>query len=136
MLSGCSEASTKIKKVQEVLSKEFSEEPSLVDEAVICKNVDDNFAPLEPLDIFPSGTDSIYLSVKFSNLAQEDVLKVVWTYTDTQKQLSIQEFSPPEKSSGFHSFNIKITGAFPAGFYTAEIFLNDRSVKKLEFSVK
>lgn len=132
LLPGCTDAGTTIEQV----SKVFSQQPPSIEEMVICKNVDSSFAPVEPSDVFPKGTNSIYLSVKFSNFARQDKIKVIWTYVDTQKQLSVQEFSPPEKSSGFHSFNIKIASSFPSGSYNAEIYLNGKALKKLDFTVE
>ncbi|MCL4416738.1 MAG: hypothetical protein M1365_08600, partial [Actinobacteria bacterium] len=96
-LTSCSSDSSKIgEKVQEVLKKG----PSEVEDAVICKNIDSNYAPIDPTDIFPSGTKEIHLSIKFKNFTNKDNLKVVWKFIETGKDISTQEFNPPDSGSG------------------------------------
>lgn len=130
-MSGCTIKDIKIDDVQEAIKGKAE-----IAEMVICKNVDSNYAPVDPTFVFDAGTNSIFLSVKFTNFKTTDVLNVTWNYIDTNRELSVQEFSPPEFSSGYYSFNIAITDAFPAGEYTALVELNNEIVKTLDFSVK
>ena len=95
-----------------------------------------DFSPLEPQDFFPAGTNSVYLSVKFKYFTPDDNLKVEWIYADAQKNISSQEFSPDVLSSGYHSFNIKIADAFPAGQYRAEVYFNGQLIEVLGFTVE
>ena len=131
LMPGCAVKDLKIDDVQEAIKGKAE-----IAEMVICKNVDSNFAPVDPASVFDAGTNSIFLSVKFINFKTTDALKVTWTYIDTNRELSIQEFSPPEFSSGYHSFNIAIADAFPGGKYTAQVELNNDIVKTVEFSIK
>jgi hypothetical protein len=64
------------------------------------------------------------------------MIKVTWTYIDTNRELSVQKFSPPEYSSGYHSFNIAIADAFPAGEYRAQVEFNGDIVETIDFSIK
>jgi hypothetical protein len=130
-ISGCAIEDLKLDNVQDAIKGKAE-----IAEIVICKNVDSNFAPLEPASTFDAGTNSIFLSVKFTNFKTTDILKVTWTYIDTNRELSVQEFSPPEFSSGYHSFNIAIADAFPGGNYSAQVEFNGKIVKTIEFSVK
>lgn len=129
--SGCAIKDIKIDDVQEAIKGKAQ-----IAEMVICKNVDSNYAPVDPTFVFDAGTNSIFLSVKFTNFKTTDTLKVKWTYIDTNSELIIQEFSPPEYSSGYHSFNIAIADAFPAGKYNAMVEFNGDTVKTIDFSVK
>jgi hypothetical protein len=131
IMSGCVIKDIKIDDVQEAIKGKAE-----IAEMVICKNVDSNYAPVDPTSVFDAGTNSIFLSVKFTNFKTTDKLKVTWTYIDTNRELSVQEFSPPEFSSGYYSFNIAIADAFPGGKYSAQVELNSDIVKTIEFSVK
>jgi hypothetical protein len=129
--SGCAIKDVKIDDVQEAIKGKAE-----IAEMVICKNVDSDHAPVDPTSAFDAGTNSIFLSVKFTNFKITDKLKVTWTYIDTNRELSVQEFSPPEFSSGYYSFNIAIADAFPGGKYAAQVELNNDIIKTIEFSIK
>ena len=109
--------------------------PAEIEEIAICKNVDQNFAPVEITEEFPPNTNSIYLSVKFKNFTENDLLKVIWTYETLSKKLSEQEFKPTIACSGYYGFNIKTSNYFPEGKYSAEVFLNSKSIKKIYFYI-
>ncbi len=131
IMSGCAVKDLKLDKVQVAIKGKAE-----IAEMVICKNVDSSHAPVDPTAVFDPGTNSIFLSVKFTNFKITDKLKVTWTYIDTNRELSVQEFSPPEFSSGYYSFNISTANAFPGGKYTAQVELNGDIVKTIEFSIK
>jgi len=130
-LTGCAVKEIKLDDVQEAIKGK-----ALISEIITCKNVDSKHAPVDPTSVFDAGTNSIYLSVKFTNFKTTDILKVTWTYVDADKELIVQEFSPPEYGSGYHSFNIEIADAFPGGDYKAEVDFNGDIVEIIEFSVK
>jgi len=132
-LTGCSNSSIKIEeKVQEVLKKG----PSEVENAVVCKNIDANYAPIDPTDIFPSGTNEINISIKFKNFTNKDSLKVVWKYVETGEDVSTQEFSPRDSVSGYHSFNIIYTEGFPSGRYNVKLYFNGNLFISSDFTVQ
>ena len=132
-LTSCSNSSSKIEeKVQEVLKKG----PSEVENAVVCKKIDSNYAPIDPTDIFPSGTNEIHMSIKFKNFTNKDSLKVVWKYVETGEDISTQEFNPQESGSGYHSFNIKIAEEFPSGRYNVKLYFNGNLFISSDFTVQ
>lgn len=132
-IPGCNINGEKIQeKVQEALNKE----PAAVEEIVICKSIDSNFAPVDPINIFPSGITAVYLAVKYKNFTKEDNLKAVWSYLEIGKEISTQEFTPEKFGSGYHSFNIKIAEGFPSGKYNVKIYFNSNLLKTLEFTVQ
>ncbi len=132
-IPGCNINGEKIQeKVQEALNKE----PAAVEEIVICKNIDSNFAPVDPTNIFPSGTIAVYLAVKFKNFTNEDSLKVVWSYLEIGKEISTQKFTPEKFGSGYHSFNIKSAEVFPSGKYNVKVYFNSNLFETLEFTVQ
>ncbi len=132
-LTGCCNDRIKIEeKVQEVLKKG----PSEVEDAVVCKSIDSNYAPIDPTDIFPSGTNEINISIKFKNFTNKDSLKVVWKYVETGEDISTQEFSPRESVSGYHSFNIRYTEGFPPGRYNVKLYFNSNLYISSDFTVQ
>ena len=132
-IPGCNSKSAEIQeKVQEVLNKE----PAAVEEIIICKNIDSNFAPVNPTNVFPSGTIAVYLAVKYKNFTKEDSLKAVWSYLEIGKEISTQEFTPEKFGSAYHSFNIKYAEGFPSGKYNVKVYFNGELLKTLEFTVQ
>jgi hypothetical protein len=132
-LTCCNKGNGKIEeKLQEVLKKG----PSEVEDVVVCKNIDANYAPIDPADIFPSGTNEIHVSIKFKNFTTKDSLKVVWKYIETGEDINIQEFSPQESGSGYHSFNLKIAEGFPSGRYNVKLYFNSNLFISSDFTVQ
>jgi hypothetical protein len=132
-VASCSNNSIKIEeKVQEVLKKG----PAEVEEAVICKNIDSNYSPIDPTVIFPADTNEIHLSVKFKNFTDKDGLKVVWKYIETEEDISTQEFTPQESGSGYHSFDIKIAEGFPSGRYNVKLYFNGNLFISSDFTIE
>ncbi len=84
LLAGClkAEVSEKITSFIEGISG-----PVEVEEITVCKNVDTDYSPIDPTDIFPSGTEIIYLSVKINNMSREDKLTTKWNYLETGEEI-------------------------------------------------
>lgn len=133
IIEGCTSSTTKIKeKVHDALGKE----PASIEEAAICEKVDDNSAPVNTTNIFPSDTKAIYLSVKVKDFTPEDKLSVNWYYLETGVKIDTQEFTTNKSGSGYIGFNIKIAEGLPSGKYSTEIYLNDDLVETIKFSVR
>jgi len=133
LLTGCTSSTTQIKeKVHDALSKG----PVSIKEAAICEKVDDNSAPVNTTNIFPSDSKAVYLSVKVKDFTPEDKLNVTWNYLETGAKINTQEFTTDKVGSGYIGFNIKIVEGLPSGKYSAEIYLNDELVETIQFSVK
>ena len=132
IFTSCAISEIKLDQVKDVLKKG---DPEVID-AVTCKDVGADFSPIDITDVFPQGTKSVYLSVKFKNFTISDHLSAIWTYLETGKELSAQSFTPSENGSGYHSFNINIATAFPPGKYEAELKFNGELYRILEFTVQ
>jgi hypothetical protein len=102
----------------------------------ISRDIGEDFAPVDIMDQFPTGTSIIYISVKVSNMTPEDRLAVTWNYLETGDEINTTEFSPEETGSGYIGFNIKVDEGFPAGNYNALVYVNDQIYETAEFSVK
>ncbi|MBN2073260.1 MAG: hypothetical protein JW770_04880 [Actinobacteria bacterium] len=113
-----------------------SPKPFSVGEIILCKEVDSNFAPIDPAEVFPAGTTVVYLSIKVNNMTPEDKITVVWNYLEADNEINITDFSPEENGSGYIGFNIEFGQGFPSGRYNAEVYLNDEFYQTIEFSVE
>ena len=133
LLAGCSPAqvSERITSFIEVISV-----PVEVEEVTVCKNVDTDYSPIDPTDIFPSGTKIIYISVKIKNMAREDKLTIKWNYLESGEEINTSDFQTDTPGSGYVGFSLAIEGAFPAGRYNATVYLNNEAQETVEFSVE
>jgi len=111
-------------------------EPFSIESVDISKDVGQDFAPVDIMDEFPTGTSIIYVSVKVNNMSPEDKLTVTWTYLETGDEINTTDFSPDETGSGYIGFNIKVDQGFPAGAYNAAVYVNDELYETVEFSVR
>ena len=110
--------------------------PVEIEEIVVCRNVDDTYKPVEPMDTFPSGTQVVYVSVKINNMALEDKITTKWNYLETGEEISTTDFTTEEAGSGYISFNLTIDQGFPSGRYNAMVYLNNELIETVEFSVE
>jgi len=110
--------------------------PVEIEEIVVCRNVDDTYKPVEPMDTFPSGTQVIYISVKINNMALEDKITTKWNYLETGEEISTTDFTTDKSGSGYVGFNLTIDQGFPSGRYNAMVYLNNELIETVEFSVE
>ena len=110
--------------------------PVEIEEITVCKNVDSDYAPIDPTEVFPSDIRVIYVSTKVNNFTPKDKLSIIWIYIETNKELTKQEIKTEETCSGYKTFEFKSDQGFPSGKYNAIIYLNDELVETVEFSVE
>ena len=132
LISGCKGENISLEDLQDVIAKG----PPEIEEAVLAAGIDENYNPVGPTEVFPSGTESIFLTVKFKNFTTEDRLEVVWTYLDSDKELSVQEYIPETDTSGNYYFNINNPDTFQPGRYSARINFNSDMFDDIEFVVE
>ena len=70
--------------------------PIEIEEIVVCKNVDDAYKPVEPMDTFPSRTRVVYVSVKINNITPEDKITTKWNYLETGEEINTTDFTTEE----------------------------------------
>ena len=95
--------------------------PVEIEEIVVCRNVDDTYKPVEPMDTFPSGTQVVYVSVKINNITPEDKITTKWNYLETGEEISTTDFTTDKSGSGYVGFNLTIDQGFPSGRYNAMV---------------
>lgn len=110
--------------------------PIEITEVVTCKNVDSEYKPVEPGTVFPSGTDTIYVSVKINNMTTEDKITTKWNYLETGEEINTTDFTSEESGSGYIGFSLTVEGGFPSGRYKSVVYLNNEEAKTVEFSVE
>jgi hypothetical protein len=133
-LSGCTPAKTVTEKIKSFI--EGISGPVEVEDVIVCKNVDSSYKPVEPTDTFPSGTKVMYISVKIKNMTTKDKLTVKWNYLESGEEINTTDFTTDKPGSGYVSFNLTTDQSFPSGRYNAVVYLNNKLVKTVEFSVE
>ncbi len=112
-------------------------EPVSIESITLCQNVDDSsYAPIDPTEIFPSGTTAIYISVKINNMTPEDKLTIKWNYLETSDKLETINLTTDETGSGYKVSHILSPNGFPRGNYNVEVYLNDELYEIKDFSVE
>lgn len=110
--------------------------PVEIEEIVVCKNVDDTYKPIEPTDTFPSGTQTIYISVKINNMTPEDKITTKLNYLETGEEISTTDFTTDKSGSGYVGFSLTNDQGFQSGRYNAMVYLNNELIETVEFSVE
>ena len=133
LLAGCSP-----EKVSEKVTSLIEDimGPVEVESVTVCKSVDSDQAPVDPTNIFSSGTRVVYVSVKINNMTTEDKLTTKWNYLETGEEAGTADITTEEPGSGYVGFNLTIDQGFPSGRYNAVVYLNNEVVKTAEFSVE
>lgn len=110
--------------------------PVEVTEVTVCKNVDSEYKPIEGTYAFPSGTQTVYVSVKVDNITPDDKLTTRWNYLETNEEINVTDFTPEESGSGYIGFSLFIEEGFPSGRYNTVVFLNNELIETVEFMVE
>ena len=110
--------------------------PAEISEVTVCKDVDSDYKPIEPMDTFPSGTLVVYVSVKVNDMTPDDKLTTRWNYLETNEEINVTDFTSEEPGSGYIGFSLVIDEGFPSGRYNAVVFLNNELVETVEFMVE
>ncbi|MBC8388923.1 MAG: hypothetical protein H8E13_12850 [Actinobacteria bacterium] len=110
--------------------------PVEIEEIVVCKNVDDTYKPVEPMDTFPSGTQDIYISVKINNMTLKDKITTKLNYLETGEEISTTDITTDKSGSGYMCFNLTNDQGFQSGRYNAMVYLNNELIETVEFSVE
>jgi hypothetical protein len=133
ILAGCSQ-----EKVSEKVTSMIEDrmDPVEVESVTICKSVDSNQAPVDPMNIFPSGTQVVYVSVKINNMTTKDKLTTKWNYLETGEEFGTADITTEEPGSGYVGFNLTINQGFPSGRYNTTVYLNNEAQETVEFSVE
>lgn len=111
-------------------------------EATLCSSVDIlTEKPIVSVSIFPNDASSIYCSVKVSGAQFNDQVKARWTYVVGELE-GFQGKTVAERSSKvegreyvYFSFGPKEGQPFPKGDYSLGLYVNDRELVKLPFTV-
>lgn len=107
--------------------------PPSIGEAVATKSLDESYKPAEPTSTYSPG-DVFYISVQVKNLVEGSVVEVKYKYEGQdygETTLTADQFG-----SGYYGFKLSAPDEHPAGAYTAEVYLDGKLQKTVEFSVE
>jgi Tol biopolymer transport system component len=106
-------------------------EPS-VETAVMARSLDADYEPVETTNVFDPA-DTFYCSVKVTDLEKDSEVTAKWFFGS--ELLGEYTYTAEEGGSGHIGFNLSPTGAWLAGNYRVEIYLNDELAQVAAFSV-
>ncbi len=111
-------------------------------EATMCAGIDQlTGKPVSSSSIFPNDASSIYCSVKVSGAQFNDLVKARWTYLSGEltgvKDRKIAESTVKVEGREYisYSFGPKVGQPFPLGDYSLGLYVDDRELANLPFTV-
>ena len=106
--------------------------PPSIGEVVMAKDLDEDKKPVDPTSTY-SPTDVFYTSIEVKNLTVGSVVSIKYKFEG--EDYSDNKLTADQFGSGYYGFKLSAADAHPAGNYSAEIYLDDKLVKTVEFSV-
>ena len=113
-----------------------------ISNAVLAKDVKgDKFDPIDPTSTFPADQPVIHLVVTLKNAPSGTTVKATWTAVDVgdaaPANTMIDEAEMTMDGSGNVHFTLSLpsSGVWPVGKYKADIYLNGKLDKTVEFTV-
>jgi hypothetical protein len=120
----------------------FSVSTANIPQAVLAKDVKgDNFDPVDPTSTFQPNQAVIHLVVTVVNAPSDTKVKTVWTAVDVgdaaPANTKIDEAEVTMDGSGNAHFTLSepSSGAWPAGKYKVDVYLDDKLDRTLEYTV-
>ncbi len=116
------------------LACQLSFSTASITNSVMAKDVQgDNFDPVGITDSFPADTNVLHAVVTISNAPSDTAVKLIWLDSSDN---SIGEYELQTEGSRNLDFTFKPNaGGLPAGEYKAEIYLNGKLDRTLNFAV-
>ncbi len=107
--------------------------PPSIGEVVTAKGLDSDYKPVDPTTSYTSD-DTFYVSVEVKDLIVGSVVNV--KYTLDGEKYEETSLTADQKGSGFYGFKLTPGGSHTPGEYTAEVYLDDKLIKSVPFTVK
>ena len=121
----------------------FSVSTANITNATLSKDVTGStFDPVDPTTTFPVDQPVIHLVAKVANAPEGTKVKSVWTAVDVGEvapaNTKVAETEIVLNSDGNAHFTLSIptSGAWPAGKYKVDIYLNDKLDRTLEYTIQ
>lgn len=106
-----------------------------IGEVVPAKSLDSDYKPIDPTTVF-APSDIFYISVEVQNLVEGSVVSVKYKHEGSEYSDSDTTITADQFGSGYYGFQLTPSGEHPTGSYTAEVSLDGKLVKTVEFEVK
>jgi hypothetical protein len=120
----------------------FSISTANITQATLAKDVKpDSLEPIDPTTTFPVDQPVIHLVVNVANAPSDTKVKAVWTAVDVgdvaPANTQVAEVTVTLDASGTAHFTLSVpdTGAWPVGKYKADVYLNDKLDRTLEYTI-
>ena len=121
----------------------FSVSTANITNATLAKDVKgSSFDPVDPTTTFPVDQPVINLVVNVANAPSDTKVKSVWPAVEVgaaaPANTKIDEATVPLDASGTAHFTLSLpnSGAWPAGKYKVDVYLDDKLDRTLEYTIQ
>jgi hypothetical protein len=103
--------------------------------AVVCRDLADDYAPVDPTDVFDPG-DAFNISIEYSDLNEGQSIGVKWYQGDELLYELSVDLDASNASGGYAGFTLTNDAPWTAGSYHADIYLDGEFDHTVEFRVE
>lgn len=110
------------------------EDPRLA-EAVVCRDLSDDDAPIDPTEVF-SDDDDFHVSVEYFDVEEGQSVGVEWFFEGELWRESSITVDAANVGDGYAVFSLTNSELWPAGSYHVDVYLDGESDHTVEFRVE
>ena len=110
------------------------EDPRLA-EAVVCRDLSDDNAPIDPTDVF-SEDDDFNVSIEYFDVEEGQSIGVEWFFEGELWRESSITVDADNAGDGYAVFSLTNSELWPAGSYQVDVYLDSEFDHTVEFRVE
>ena len=103
-------------------------------EAVVCRDLAEDYAAIEPTDVF-ADADDLYVSIEYFDLEEGQSTGVEWFLEDESLYESSIPLDAANAGEGYAGFSLTNSELWPAGSYRVDVYLDGELDHTVEFLV-
>ena len=105
-----------------------------LDEAVVCRDLTEDYAPIEPTDVF-GDADDFSVSIEYFDLEEGQSIGVEWFLEGESLYEASIPLDAANAGEGYAGFSLTNSELWPAGSYRVDVYLDGEFDHTVEFRV-
>ena len=101
-------------------------------EAVVCRDLSDDDAPIDPTEVF-SDDDDFHVSIKYFDLKEGQSIGVEWFFEDELWRESSITVDAANAGDGYAVFSLTNSELWPEGSYHVDVYLDDEFARQSKY---